>query len=362
MNTNNTGLEKKRFKIDADTHYVDPAAFKYIDKKYEHLVPKFELDKDDRLINVKIDQDPCPISFNRQPFALHNEFPGISNIQKRIDDFAKLKVDFQILNPQFHTIRFSQLTEPGLANQMAFSYNRTLLETIQKYPNHFAGPIMVPLQDIDFSIKELIWAKENGIGSVIIDMFWIDPNFPISLPVTETPNFEKFCKTCEDLNITISIHFAMHFINFYHFPTFLKLKLNKFFPKNIKLILMSFITSGLLDKFPKLKIIFNEGGMKFISEGYHNLISLNIKPSRYFKENFWFTTETEEEKELLSSIQLIGAERFLFATDYPHDDEGGLMKFSDVELFENLPLSEDEKNLISWANAKEVFLLNNIKI
>ena len=58
----------------------------------------------------------------------------------------------------------------------------------------------------------------------------------------------------------------------------------------------------------------------------------NTKPaSYYFKNNFYFTIETEE-PELPEAIEFLGAERFLFATDYPHDDPGGRMKFEDVRL------------------------------
>lgn len=350
-----------RFRIDADSHYVDPLTFQHVDKKYQHLVPKFEFDVSGGLVDVKFDQDPCPFSFNPLPIAAHNKHAGISNIEKRIEDFQKLKINYQILNPQEHTLRFSQQSESGLAKEISLSYNRTLLATIKKYPEYFAGPIMVPLQDIEFSIKELYWAKANNINSVIIDLYWLYPNFPIALPVTETPGFEEFCKVCEALDITISLHFSMHHIGFTHRPTFRKLKLQNFFPKNITLVLMSFVTSGLLDKFPKLKLVFNEGGMDFIHAGYRNLASLGINPGRYFKENFWFTIETEEKIDLLSAVKLLGAERFIFATDYPHDDEGGKMKFSDADLLENLPLSENEKDLISWVNAKAVFSLNNVQ-
>jgi predicted TIM-barrel fold metal-dependent hydrolase len=349
------------FKIDSDSHYVNPSTFQYVDKKYECFIPMFELDDEGRLIDVKIDKDPCTVSFNPRPIATHNQFAGISNIEKRLEDFQKLKINFQILNPQEHSIRFNQRNEIGLAREITFSYNRTLLETIQQYPNYFSGPIIVPLQDIDFSISELYWAKENNIGSVIIDLFWIHPDFPISLPITETPNFEKFCKVCQDLDITISLHQAGTHVNFFHVPTFKKLKLHKFFPDPTRMVVLSLITSGLLNKFPKLKIIVNEGGMEFILKSYHNLTSIGIDPSRYFKENLWFTIETEEEQELLSCIKLLGAERFLFATDYPHDDTGGLMKFSDSDLFEKLQISEHEKNLIGWKNAKELFSLNNIE-
>jgi predicted TIM-barrel fold metal-dependent hydrolase len=59
---------------------------------------------------------------------------------------------------------------------------------------------------------------------------------------------------------------------------------------------------------------------------------------------------------LSEAIEFLGAERFLFATDYPHDDPGGRMKFQDVELLrENPKISEADKELIRWRNADRLF-------
>jgi predicted TIM-barrel fold metal-dependent hydrolase len=81
--------------------------------------------------------------------------------------------------------------------------------------------------------------------------------------------------------------------------------------------------------------------------------------SHYFKNNFSFTIETEE-PELAEAIDFLGAERFLFATDYPHDDPGGRMKFQDVELLRKHPdISEEDKELIRWKNAVRLFHLES---
>ena len=83
----------------------------------------------------------------------------------------------------------------------------------------------------------------------------------------------------------------------------------------------------------------------------------NQPASYYFKNNFYFTIETEE-AELPEAIEFLGAERFLFATDYPHDDPGGKMKFEDVRLLrDNAKISEADKELIRWKNARRLFAL-----
>ena len=164
--------------------------------------------------------------------------------------------------------------------------------------------------------------------------------------------------------------------------------------------LVSLITSGLLDEYPRLQFIYTEAGTAFIKPlvvrldrvleappidyadqeeplgnrtltkvgeklrraralyPAHIFLEKNKKPaSYYFKNNFYFTIETEE-PELPEAIEFLGAGRFLFATDYPHDDPGGRMKFQDVELLRNNPkISESDKELIRWRNAKRLFHL-----
>lgn len=80
-------------------------------------------------------------------------------------------------------------------------------------------------------------------------------------------------------------------------------------------------------------------------------------PGYYFRRNFWFTIETEE-PELPDAIAFLGAGRFLFATDYPHDDPGGRMKFQDIEMLKvNKRISDEDKELIRSENARMLLKL-----
>ena len=82
-----------------------------------------------------------------------------------------------------------------------------------------------------------------------------------------------------------------------------------------------------------------------------------LAPSDYFRKNFYWTIETEE-PEFAEAVQYLGADHFLFATDYPHDDPGGRMKHKDVELLAAHPkLSEGDKEKIRCANARQLFRL-----
>jgi predicted TIM-barrel fold metal-dependent hydrolase len=171
-----------------------------------------------------------------------------------------------------------------------------------------------------------------------------------------------------------------------------------FAPEEGQMSLVSLITSGLLDEYPRLQFVYTEAGTAFIKPlvlrldkvleappvdyadqeeplgnrtltqvgerlrraralyPAHVFLEKNKQPaSHYFKRNFYFTIETEE-PELREAVEFLGAERFLFATDYPHDDPGGRMKFQDVELLRDNPnIPESDKELIRWRNADRLF-------
>lgn len=352
------------YKIDADSHYLDPDVFKYVSTRNISKIPRFEFDTNQRLISVNFDKDPNP--FSRNPLLPHgyNDHAGISNIESRIEDFDRLGIDFQILNPQEMAMRFSYLVEPNLAVDMCQSYNRRMLEIFDRYPDRFYGPALLALQDPDWSLKEIKWCKESGIYVVIVDSCWPDVNHSSGYPLVSAPRFEDICAACEKNDIVLSVHHAMHQINYKTVPQFRDFGLHHYFPSAQMISLIGFITSGILDRYPNLKVLISEGGMGFIDFSYNLLKSYNrdLDIDRYFKENFYFTIETEDTDKLLFVIKKFGAERFLFATDYPHDDSGGKNKFKDHIDIENLSLTDHEKDLICYKNALKLFKISHLNL
>jgi predicted TIM-barrel fold metal-dependent hydrolase len=171
--------------------------------------------------------------------------------------------------------------------------------------------------------------------------------------------------------------------------------LDVFSPRDAQMNLVALITSGLLDAYPRLQFVHAEMGSKQIrplaqrldaafrqrpapefedDEGASaqsrrvlspkgpQLVPPTIAaeknrrlPSDYFRSNFSWTIETEE-PELPEAMDFIGADRFLFATDYPHDDPGGMMKFKDVEILAvNKKIAEPDKARVRAENAQRLF-------
>ena len=131
-------------------------------------------------------------------------------------------------------------------------------------------------------------------------------------------------------------------------------------------MLTSLVLEGIPERFPKLKIVFIEGGFgwipstmwrmdrqfdRFRSEVPH----LKRRPSEYVKEHFWFTTqpidEPDEGKHLRSLIEWVGVDRLLFSSDYPHWD------FDDPRFAFKTPLTEAERAKIFRGNASAIYKL-----
>ena len=91
----------------------------------------------------------------------------------------------------------------------------------------------------------------------------------------------------------------------------------------------NFMTTGILDKYPNLKIGLIESGagwVPFWLEALDHQLSefrtieshgLKMKPSEYFKKHFWVTFWFESHAPL-HMMDVIGSDKLLFETDFPH--------------------------------------------
>jgi predicted TIM-barrel fold metal-dependent hydrolase len=91
----------------------------------------------------------------------------------------------------------------------------------------------------------------------------------------------------------------------------------------------NFMVSGILDKYPRLKIGLIESGMGWVPfwlEGMEHQLSefrtaenrgLKLRPKEYFKRHFWvsFWFETFGPTKMLEEV---GVDRVMFETDFPH--------------------------------------------
>ena len=384
--------------IDCDTHIMPDDAFDGVPEEFRGKVPIPRYSDEGLLVDIEFPGGPpeVPGVTPLGPPGSGASMKGLVDIQTRLDDMPVLGVDRMFVLPQFSGW-WTYMIEPALASAIARSYNLSNLRMMERHDCLIGVPI-VQLQDVPAAIREMEWAQKEGFRAVVLDKVFPVQDHPYGESLGSHKELWPFFARAEEMEMPIFLHNIQHGHRISNLPNFQKDGLYLFAPQEGQVSLVSLVTSGLLDDFPGLQFIFTEAGTGFIRPLVERLdaafegppvdydadadadvmrgvkaklrrhrafygpdvfLEKNKQPaSHYFRNNFYFTIETEEAA-LPDAIDFLGAERFLFATDYPHDDPGGSMKFRDVQLLAvNKKLSEETKELIRHGNAERLFKLD----
>jgi predicted TIM-barrel fold metal-dependent hydrolase len=79
-------------------------------------------------------------------------------------------------------------------------------------------------------------------------------------------------------------------------------------------------------------------------------LGLKEPPSHYFKRQCWIAADPDE-RAVLGLLDVIGADRILWASDFPHPDHDDRYMHHLAGLIE--PLSEERRQRILWKNAAD---------
>ncbi|WP_027940822.1 amidohydrolase family protein [Amycolatopsis taiwanensis] len=108
------------------------------------------------------------------------------------------------------------------------------------------------------------------------------------------------------------------------------------FGNSMAMTAANLVIEGVFEEVPDLQVVLVEGGITWSGplmwsmDQAHSLLGddvpkLRRKPSEYFREHFWFSTQPIEEpgdpRQLAWALRQTGmVDRIMFATDYPHWD------------------------------------------
>ncbi len=384
--------------IDCDTHIMPSDAFDDMPEEFRDKAPIPRYSEDGLLADIDFPGGPpeVPGVTPLGPPGSGASMKGLVDLQVRLDEMPVLGVDRQFVLPQFSGW-WTYMIEPALASAIARSYNLSNLRMMERH-DCLVGVAIVQLQDVPAAIREMEWARKEGFCAVVLDKVFPVQDHPYGESLGSHKELWPFFARAEEMEMPIFLHNIQHGHRISNLPNFQKDGLYLFAPQEGQVSLVSLVTSGLLDDFPGLQFIFTEAGTGFIkplverldaafagppidydaeadSDGMRGVkaklrrhrafygaevfLEKNKQPaSHYFRNNLYFTIETEEAA-LPEAVEFLGPERFLFATDYPHDDPGGSMKFRDVQLLAvNQKLSEETKELIRHGNAERLFKLD----
>ena len=264
-----------------------------------------------------------PIDSALAPAALQ----GAIDLDRRISDMDAEGIDIQVLFGGL-SIGVTGFSDVGFARDFASTYNDWLLDEIcGRYPERLKGVCSVALQDVDASVEELERVAAKGAAGVTIPPVVGDRNL-------DDPQLLPFFAAAEDADIALAVHSAPgmnlplpaadRFSNYVQVHTLS-------FPIDPMVAFTALAYGGVLDRFPRLRIVHLEAGVGWVPyfidrvqehrEKRADMVpDMKSDPHEYIaRGQTWFSFECEDPFVDLY-VERFGADSLVFASDYPHWD------------------------------------------
>lgn len=238
------------------------------------------------------------------------------NPEAIIPDMDKHGVDKMVLCTV--PVLFNYWAKPHDTLDWSMFLNDHLIGVQENYGQRFIGLGTLPMQDVTLAVKELERCKNLGLPGVEIGSHVEDRNL-------DDPYFFPLWAAAETLGMGIFVHpwdmMGQQKMPKYFLPWLVGM------PAETSLAICSMIFGGVFDKFPKLRVMFAHGGGSFpftvgrVSHGWHarpDLCNINeIKDPKDYMGKFWIDGITHDAEALNYLIQVKGASKIAYGTDYP---------------------------------------------
>jgi predicted TIM-barrel fold metal-dependent hydrolase len=138
-------------------------------------------------------------------------------------------------------------------------------------------------------------------------------------------------------------------------------------PFNLMIGIMTLIGGGIMEKYPRIKFVFLEIGAAWLpywmwrmddhySRSMHHPAGVPKKPSDYVRSDSCFVSCEPDEEGLDHTTEVLGADRIVFASDYPHGDCD--FPHSVVKFRRRTDISDEIKEKILWKNPARLYGLS----
>ena len=251
--------------------------------------------------------------------------PGGSDPNARLKEMAVDGVSAEVLYPT-NSLGLFQMEDAALQEACCQAYNDWLIEYCQADLSRLVGVPMIATYNIDKAVAELERCTKAGLRGGLI---W--QVTPKELSFT-TDHYDPFWAAAQDLGAPVSVHILTGFgyakyrenrkgIDRYRGSVNLKLA-------EITDSLMDIIFSGVLERFPRLKIVLVEneiGWLPYVLEQWDYYFDRHRKtepltidklPSEYFNRQVFATFFNDS----VGAHNLVwwGSDNCMWSNDFPH--------------------------------------------
>jgi aminocarboxymuconate-semialdehyde decarboxylase len=285
----------------------------------------------------------------------HGELGNPKNlwdVDRRLEEMDRLRIDVQLVSPTDVFYQYEQ--EPEVTERIAAEANEEIAGMVRDHPTRFMGLGTLPMNDPDRAVA----AMSRGMGELGLTGFMIDDH--VRGVTYDDERFEPVWQAAEDLGVLFLIHQYQHTTVTYRTERYFLLNsIGNLVDRTITFA--SFVYGGVLDDHPGLRICLAHGGgyvpyaLDRLDKGWDVWPDLRgrsqDRPSAYVRR-FYYDTVVYTERNLRFLIDVVGADRVVFGTDWPAP-----MTFEDpVGRLETMAgLSADEREALLRGTAAALF-------
>ena len=358
--------------IDADGHFYEPEDLwdKYLSPEFQDRRPRVARMLGNSMVQFEGEEGGVSRSdklFSQMDAKFGHAFRDGWTLESRIKDMDNEGWDIQVCLPT-KAVSLPGFIPDDVQGAMCVAYNSWAHDFCSGAPERIKFTATVPGHDIDDMVAE-IRRSVSELGAVSVFL-------PKAIPekMWHHPDYIKVWETVTELDVPISVHgsssasgdpWANARYNPYAGP-FIALGQAIGFPFENMINLGHFMYSGILDKFPRLKLLIleaNSGWVPFwlnrlekYCEGRQSVFfdehPLDLTPQEYFLRQCAVAADADEPS-IKYVVDYIGDDNIVFNTDYPHPDAPATNE--PLANMMEQPLSEDTKRKILWDNSVKIY-------
>ena len=258
------------------------------------------------------------------------------------------------------------------------AYNDWLHETFVSQSSRIHGMGLIPMQDPETAVEELKRVvTELGMCGAML------PSTGLRTHLGAKEYWPVYAEA-ERLGCALSIHGGCHDrLGFDDLEPFAAVHALGH-PYGVGICFAAMIASGVFDRFPDLKVAFLEGGVGWFimmlerldgsykgfypynDRGVLLQIGRGEKVSDYIRklvqDGRLLIGIEGDEPALAFAVEQVGAEGFLYSSDFPHEVTNASVKEEIHELLENEKLTQADKEAILSKNAERFYQLQPVAV
>ena len=265
------------------------------------------------------------------PITYDDMRPGCYDPKARLEDMDVNHVEASACYPTFPRFcgqTFSEGKDKALGLACVEAYNNWMVEEWCGDSNGRLIPIcLIPLWDIDLAVAEVHRNADRGVRAVAFS----EIAAVLGLPSIHTGYWDPFFAACEETGTVVCMHIGSSSRMPATSPDAPPSVTASLAFGGAMMSVVDFLYSGLLVRFPKLKLSYAESQMGWLpyileriddvwedNQGWAQTKHIPEPPSTYFHRNMWVSFFKDQTG--IDNRARIGVDRITFETDYPHSD------------------------------------------